>query len=354
MIVIRESTEHDNEALNELQKRCPMGTSIVIGVDCSPDYFARSRPFKERQVLVAVENGAIVGSAAYAIIDTCVGGKRLKSGFEYGFIVDPAHRRKGIAEKLHRHIEQASLEKGVKLLHLHIIEDNYPSIGLFSKMGFKKVKDCTTFSLMPYKKQRTTGEAHVRSMNEADVDEVTNLLNEMYHDYDFFAPFTPKGFLEYLKRTPHFDLHNILVHEDNGGIKACLGYWDHSKVRRYTVEKMNWTLRIQANLMRLIGLFAKMPRIPKPGEPLLNYNLTTMASRNPESTTELIKHTLNIALENKVNQILGAVDPKNPIAANLSQFRHIEIKTHFFAKPLTRERLPNLGERKLYIDANQM
>jgi GNAT superfamily N-acetyltransferase len=354
MILIREATVDDNDALNELQKKCPMGTSLVIGVDCSPDYFARSRPFKEWQVLVAVENRTIVGSAAYAIIDTCVEGKQLKTAFEYGFIVDSLHRRKGIAEKLQRYIEHASLEKDVKLLHLDIIEDNLPSIGLFSKMGFKKVKDCTTFSLMPYKKQRTTGEANIRSMNEADVDDVTNLINEMYRDYDFFAPFQPKDFLEYLRRIPHFDFHNILVLEDNDGIKACLGYWDHSKVRRYIVEKMNRTLRIQTYLMKLIGLFAKMPRIPKPGEPLLNYNLTTMACRNSESVTELIKHTVNIALENKVNLIIATVDPRNPIAANLSQFRHTEMKTHFFAKSLRQERLPNLGERKLYIDAAEM
>jgi hypothetical protein len=97
-----------------------------------------------------------------------------------------------------------------------------------------------------------------------------------------------------------------------------------------------------------------MPRIPKPGEPLLNYNLTAMACRNSESMTELIKHTVNIALENRVNLIIAAVDPRNPIAANLSQFRHTEMKTHFFAKSLRQERLPNLGERKLYVDAAEM
>ena len=354
MILIREATEDDNDALNELQKKCPMGTSLVLGIDSSPDYFARSSPFKEWQVLVAVENSTIVGSAAYAISDTCVEGMQLKTAFEYGFIVDPLQRQKGIAEKLQRYIEHASLEKDVKLLHLDIIEDNLPSIGLFSKMGFKKVKDCTTFSLMPYKKQRTTGEADIRSMNKADVDDVTNLVNEMYRDYDFFVPFQPKDFPEYLRRMPNFDFHNVLVLEDNDGIKACLGYWDHSKVRRYIVEKMNRTLRIQAYLMRLIGLFAAMPRIPKSGEPLLNYNLTTMACKNSESMTELIKHTVNIALENKVNLIIAAIDPRNPIAANLSQFRHTEMKLHFFAKSFRQERLPNLGERKLYIDAAEM
>jgi GNAT superfamily N-acetyltransferase len=354
MILIREATEDDNEALCGLQRRCPMGTSIVIGVECSPDYFARSRSFKEWRVLVAVENSTIVGSAAYAISDVCVEGKRLKAAFEYGFIVDPLHRRKGIAEKLHRHIEQASLEQDVELLYLGIIEDNLPSIGLFSKMGFKKVKDCTTFSLMPYKKQRTTAEASIRSMNEADVDDVRNLINEMYLDYDFFVPFEPEDFQEYLRRMPYFDFHNVLVIEDKEGIKACLGYWDHSKVRRYVVEKMNRTMRIQTYLVKLIGLFASMPRIPKPGEQLLNFNLTVMACRDSESITELIKHAVNIALENKVNQIIAAVDPGNPIAANLSRFRHMEMKMHFFAKSLGPEGLPDLGERKLYIDAAEI
>jgi hypothetical protein len=221
-------------------------------------------------------------------------------------------------------------------------------------MGFKKVKDCTTFSLWPYKKQRISGEVNITSMNEADLDAVTNLINEMYRDYDFFARFQPKDFLEYLRRMPHFDFHNVFVFEDNRGIEACLGYWDHSKVRKYTVEKMNRTLRMQAYLMRLIGLFAEMPRIPKLGEPLLNYNLTTMACRNPESITELMKHAVNIALENKVNQIITTVDPRNPIATNLSQFRHTKIKTLLFAKRLRQEQLPNLGERKLYIDAAEM
>lgn len=354
MITIREATESDNSDLCELQRKCPMGTNMVIGVDCSPDYFARSRPFKEWQVLVAVENNTIVGSAAHAIIDTRVAKKQLKTAYEYGFIVDPLHRRKGIAEKLQRHIEHALLNKNVKLLHLHIIEDNLPSIGLFSKTGFKKVKDCTTYSLMPYKKQRTTGEANIRSMNEADVDDVTNLINEMYRDYDFFVPFQPKDFLEYVGRMPHFNLQNILVLEDNDGIKACLGYWDHSKVRKYTVERMNRRLRMQTYMMKLIGLFADMPRIPKIGEPLLNYGLTTMACRNSESMTELIKHVVNIALENKVNLIIAGIDPTNPIAANLSQFRHTKMKMHFFIKSLRQETLLNLGERKLYIDANQM
>jgi GNAT superfamily N-acetyltransferase len=354
MTMVREADEGDNDALNELQKKCPMGTSLVLGVDSSPDYFARSRPFKDWHVFVAVENDTIAGSAAFAISDTCVGGRQVKTAYEYGFIVDPLHRRKGIAEKLQKHIEHIALDNGVDLLHLDIIEDNTPSISLFSKMGFEKAKDCMTISLMPYKRQRIAAEGNIRSMEEADVDDVTGLLNEMYRGYDFFAPFEPKDFVQYLGRIPHFGFHNILVLEDNGELEACLGIWEYDKVRKYIVEKLNWRLSLQTYLIRMIGLFTRMPCIPKPGEPLLSYNLATVAYRKPESMLELLKKAVNIALDNKINFIHVTIDPSCPVATALSQFRYqTRMKIHVLTKPLKRERFPS-GERKIYIDVAEM
>ena len=355
MTLIREAAERDNDALNELQKKCPGGTSLVLGVDSSPDYFARSRPFKDWHVFVAVENDVIIGSAAFAVNDTYVEGTQIKTAYEYGFVVDPLHRRKGIAEKLQGHIEHTALDNGVDLLHLDIIEDNIPSINLFSKMGFEKVKDCMTISLMPYKRQTIAADGNIRCMEEADVDNVTALINEMYRGYDFFAPFQPKDFVEYLGRIPHFDFRNILVLEDNGMLEACLGVWEYDKVRKYIVEKLNWRLKAQTSLIRLIGLFTRMPYIPKPGEPLLSYNLATAAYKRPESMTELLKKTVNIALENKINFIHVTIDPSCPMATVLSQFRfQTRMKLHVLTKPLKQERIPRSRERKIYVDVAEM
>jgi len=355
MTLIREAAERDNDALNELQKKCPMGTNLVLGVDSSPDYFARSRPFRDWHVFVATENDIIIGSAAFAISDTYVEGRQVKTAYEYGFVVHPLHRREGIAQKLQRHIEDMALENNVDLLHLDIIEDNIPSLSLFSKMGFEKVKDCTTISLMPCKRQRITVDGNIRSMEEADVDDVIGLINEMYRGYDFFAPFQPKDFVEYLGRIPHFDFHNILVLEDNGKLEACLGIWEYNKVRKYIVEKLNWRLSLQTYLIRLIGLFTRMPYIPHRGEPLLSYNLATLAYKRPESMRELLKKTVNIALENKINFIHVTIDPSCPLATALSQFRYqTRMKLHVLTKPLKQERFPHSGEGKIYFDVAEM
>lgn len=351
MMFIREADEGDNDVLNELQKKSPMGTSLVLRVDSSPDYFARSRPFKEWHVFVAVDNDNIVGSAAFAIDDTYVEGRKVKAAYEYGFIVDPLHRRKGIAEKLQKHIEQMALDDGVSLLHLDIIEDNIPSLSFFSKMGFRKVGDCLTISLMPYKRQKIADEGKIRSMKEADVDLVTGLLNQMYRGYDFFTPFEHNDFVEYLERIPHFDFGNILVLENDGELEACLGIWEYDKIRKYIVEKLNWRLTLQTRLIRIVGLFTKMPYIPKPGEPLLSYNLATLAYKKAESMHELLNKAVNIALDNKVNFIHVTIDSSCPFVSAISSFRYqTKMKLHVLTKPLRQASFPNSGERRIYVD----
>lgn len=354
MIEIREATEEDNESLIELQNKCPQGTSLVLGVDSSPDFFARSKPFKDWHVFVAVENNSIVGSAAYAINNTYVEGKLVKTAYEYGFIVDPQQRRKGIATQLQKYLEHVAFEKNVNMLHLDIIEDNKPSIRLFSKMGFKKVKDCTTFSLMVYKKQPTVKEKNIRRMEKSDLKKVVAMINEMYRGYDFFHPFKPKDFLDYVRRMPYFDLHNIFLFQDGQDIKACLGYWDYNNIRKYIVQKFNWRLKTQLFLMKFLGLLTKTPNIPKQGESLSSYNLIMPAFKDTESIQDLIRHLINIALENKIYFLHIPTDPENPVTPVLSRFRHTKIRLHFFIKPLKQKEPPSLRNTKLFIDAAEI
>jgi len=354
MIRIRKATEKDNQALIELQTKCPSGTSLILNVDSSPDFFARSKPFRDWTVLVAVDDGRIVGSAGYAVSDAFVEGRLIKTGYEYGFMVDPQERRKGIAMKLQECIEHSAMERDVDLLYLTIIENNLPSSNLFSKIGFEKVKDCATISLMAYKKQRLTKEANIRNAEESNLTEVATMINEMYQNYNFFHPLRTEDLLDYTRRMLGFDLHNMFVFQDDQGIKACLGYWDYNKVRKYIVQKFNWRLKAQSFLLTLAGLFAEMPHIPKPGEPLLSYNLTTLAFKDTEGMVDLIKHVINIALKNKINFLHIPMDLESSAVEVLSRFRHARVGLQFFVKPMSEKKLPRLGGNKLYIDVTEI
>jgi GNAT superfamily N-acetyltransferase len=354
MIEVREATEEDNQTLIKLQTKCPQGTSIILNIDSSPDFFARSKPFKDWAVLIALDNGKAVGSAGYAINEVLVGGKPAKTAYEYGFMVDPQERRKGIATKLQERVEQDMEKKGVDLLCLTIIEDNTPSFGLFSKMGFRKIKDCATFSLMVYKKQTLTKENSIRSAEKSDLGEVATMFNNMYRGYDFFHPLTAEDLLDYVGRMQGFDLNSLFIFEDDQGMKACLGCWDYTKVRRYIVQKFNWRLKTQLSLLKLAGLFTAMPRIPKSGEPLLSYNLTLLAFKDAESMTDLVKYAINMAVRNRISLLHVPLDLENPTAETLSHFRHTKIGLQFLVKPLPRREFPSFDANKLYIDATEI
>jgi len=223
-------------------------------------------------------------------------------------------------------------------------------MNLFSKMGFKLIKDCTVFSLTVYKKQKLVEEVTVRSMEKTDIEKVVSMINDMYHDYDFFRPFQSEDFVEHVKRMLFYDLHNILVREDSEDVKACLGYWDYNKVMKFIVQKFNWRMRILSFMTKIMSLFTKTPVIPKPSETLMMYYLATPAYKDSAGLVELIKHVINIALENNVTFLNIPVDLESPIATVLSKFTHAKVKLHFFVKPLKHKEFPHLGKKKLYID----
>lgn len=353
LIEVREATEDDNQALLQLQKKCPMGTSVVLSADSSPDYFGRSRPYEDWKVFVAIQDDKIVGSAGYATRNSLINNEDCRVAYEYGFIVDPVYRRKGIAAQLQNVIEKDAVRKKVDLLHLLIVEDNKPSMNFFSKMGFTRIKDIVVMALMVYKREKLLRESSIQTMEESNYEEVASLFNSTYQNYDFFVPYDQRRLRRYFEKMVGFNLENIYILSEGKDAKACLGYWDYDKVMRTTVERLNLRLRMLTFTTRFLGFFVAMPTIPKPGETLRQYYLTPAAAKDTHSLTELIKHVNNIALENHVNFITIALDPQGSkdIQA-FSRFRHTKLKMHFFTKPLITQRdFSTMAERRLYIDA---
>jgi len=347
---IREATQNDNTALLELQKKCPMGVDFVVAVDSSPDYFARSKPFQDPHVFVATENQQITGSIACAIQNTLIQNKPAKTAYLYGMMVDPAKRRTGVASQLQKHAEAYATKRKADLCHLLVVEENVPSIKLCQKMGFELVKDCPRFSLMVYKPEKLQDETNIKPMTPADVKDVVAMTNETYHDYDFYTPYTEETFREYVQRLPQDSQENILIHKKDETIQACLGYWDYGKVIKERVQKLNTRLKMISLPIKLLGLFTRMPKIPKTGETLKQWYLFPIACKDTVALTELVKHVNNLALKNNITMLATALDDQSPLAGVLSRFRHVQVKLHYFVKPLRKLKTPISKERKLYID----
>jgi ribosomal protein S18 acetylase RimI-like enzyme len=347
---IREATRNDNQALLDLQKKCPMGVDFVVAVDSSPDYFARSQPLQDWHVFVAVENQQIVGSIACTIDTRHIQGKPTKTTFLYGMMVDPAKRRTGVATRLQQHVENYLSKQKVILCHLLVMEENTPSISLCQKNGFQHIKDCSRFSLMVYKPMKLQNEANIKLMTSTDTKSVVAMINETYQDHDFYMPYTGETFKEYIQKLPQDNQENILIFKQGENIQACLGYWNFNQVIKERILKLSTKLKAMTLPIKFLGLFTKMPKIPKPGEALKQWYLFPMAYKDATALTELIRHVNNVALKNNITTLVTVQDDQSPLVSVLSKFRNVQTKIHYFAKPLQKTQIHLTKERKLYID----
>ena len=349
MIEIREATPEDNDALIDLQGRCPQGSDLVMVMDRRPDYFARSKPFEEGHVYVATVAGDIVGVVEFGVRELLVGGVPCRSLYEFGMAVDPLYRRKGIATAIHGAVEEYALRNNVDLLHINIVEGNEASYGLFEKLGFSRFGEFKMNLMMVYEERGLDPGFEVRQAEVTDLEDIAAMVNDTHRGYEFFTPYTWESLMGYIERLPGFTLEDIVLAEDPRGIVACLGCWSYDGVLQFIIERMALRHKALSLFLRAAGAFAKMPRMPPVGSKVSQVFLTPVAFRDPEALKELIKHANNEALGRGVDYLCASADPDGPLASVYSGFRHTDAVGHLFVKPMRETAVPK-RRGPLFVD----
>jgi ribosomal-protein-alanine acetyltransferase len=85
--------------------------------------------------LIAKVNSEIIGF----IIGMIYYERNAQVGHILTIDVTPAYRRKGVAQKLLQEIEKIFKEKGSRECRLEVREDNIAALGLYQKLGYKKI-----------------------------------------------------------------------------------------------------------------------------------------------------------------------------------------------------------------------
>lgn len=343
---IREANESDNEQLLGLQSKSPMGRDLIIHLDSSPDFFNRSKGYKDWNILVAEDKGTILGAAGYAVQAKPLAGKTYQMVYEYGFMVDPEARRMGIASNLQSEIEERNPD--ADFLHLNITEDNQASHGFFTKKGFKAVKNCGPFMLMAYKEEKVDT-YKVKQVREGDLPVVVELLNETYADYELYTPFTEESLTAYIDRLPFFSLSDLYIYEQDT-ILAVAGFWDYDKVMKFTMLGFNtrwWLMRLFTNF---VGRFTSMPYMPGVGEQMTNGYLMLLGYRDPEAASNLIAHIMNHARGQGVGMVSLNIDKGSHVTETLSRFRHGVGSFNWYMKPLNGNLLPEIDGKMIFVD----
>ncbi len=89
----------------------------------------RKLAFQRDLFFVAVEADAVVG--------TVMGGYDGHRGWVYSLAVDPAHRRRGIATALMRHVEAALATLDAPKINLQIFSHNHGVVAFYESIGYR-------------------------------------------------------------------------------------------------------------------------------------------------------------------------------------------------------------------------
>ncbi len=346
LISIRHATDKDNQVLLNLELMCPQGTGLVLQFDRSPDFFLRSKAYDNYSVYVAEEQGQVVGTAASTIKEFGFGGKRKIGLYVYDVRVHPDHCGKGTATRLIQHALTQNSQ--AQIAYAVIVEDNSPSIAVFTKLGFQNIRDILLLNI-PLYKRRESAKKQTRTMTTRDIPQVVNLINSYYGSRDFFSPLDATDFADNAKRLPGYSLEQIQVTEAEGEIVASAGLWDYSQIFRITALRVSAKLRALAYLLRFANIFKKTMRLPRVGEPFrLMYVKDFACKERTGAVEELIEHCLCVAHNCGCSFLSFPLDPDDAVAALLTEYKPITAKYHIYARSLTNDPLSNPAT--IYMD----
>jgi ribosomal protein S18 acetylase RimI-like enzyme len=270
--------------------------------------------------------------------------------YEYGVMVNPDVRRKGIASSLQREIEARTSSSDY--MHLNITEGNIASHSFFKGYGFEPVKKCVPLMVMAYKEHQVE-DLKIRKMREGDIPVVVNLLNETYRGYDFYEPFTEDSFMEHYGRLPFYNLKDIYLFEQDT-VLAVAGVWDYDKVMKFTLLKFNNRWKMMRLMTKVMGLLTAMPKISGVGEQMSNWYLTPLGYRDPDAASQLVGYLLNLAYKRNVGMISLPLAVDSPIKEVLSGYRYGEGSLIWYMKSISGEELPDVSSKPLFVDVKDI
>ncbi len=345
---IREATPADNDELQALQARCPMGTSLIVTNVNTPDFFGRAKAYESFKVYVACEGDEIIGSGACALREGLVGGELRRVGYLFQAFVSPRSRRRGVASRLLQKREAHLAGHGAVLAYTLILEGNLPSMRYVESRGYQLQRTLLMPGLAIIEEVEVPPNGAIRPVTSEDFAAVAGLLNQTWAGSELHEPATADGLARYIERVPAYSKDNLLVLEDRGEIVACLGYWDWSKVMRITVEALSPRLRMMGLMLKVAGILRPMPAMPGPGTTLKQIMLTPIGFRDPERLASLLRHVNNLALSNGIEVMYCVCEPDNVLLRSMEGFFRIDTSVHLYVKPLARR--ARLDDRPVFID----
>jgi len=343
MFRIREATPVDNEALLRLEAQSPQGTGISILID-REDYFYRSRLHDRSKVLIAEEDGRLVGIMAFAIKEVLLDGEPERVAYFYDLRGDASYRRsmkRGLFRLWKACLDEMEGE-GAAFIYGHVKADNNDSMRVATKMG---ARIGATFNILTL--PALPGEPGVLDDRTNDLEaEIARLDrhvgNRSLRPCDFGAAYLRGAELGYLRG---------IFRIEKGASSAQVSAWDLSKIYRGRVLHMPLSLVALGLLLNPLARFLPVPSVPKVGQQITYMQLFDPVCEGKDGVAllkTLLQRLRRRALADGIDVLTLFAYQDDPLLPHLPRFVPQKVMHyHTMIRPCTSDAIP---QRPLYLD----
>jgi ribosomal protein S18 acetylase RimI-like enzyme len=146
---IRNYRPDDDPALMALERMCPRGLPEPF-VHYRRRFIDRAALFSDHQLLVCEVQRQVVGVAAVCVKRTQVDGRPVSLAYIFDVRTDPAFRRRGVAVAMLEAVDDYLVGRGVDGVYAHIVTSNLPSLRLFARLGYDRLRQLILLTYQPF------------------------------------------------------------------------------------------------------------------------------------------------------------------------------------------------------------
>lgn len=264
MIKIRLSNLADNNQLIELAKNLGVPARVTIGIDRGLDFFAFNRMISnEWRVLVAEEDGQIIGFLDMHNIDFCINGQIIP-GIYFGLAgIRQDKRGKQVFREIMNEAQQIANNSDRKIA-MALINYNNKRINQILKQWYPQIiagEKIIITGLLPYRYYRIDKNYQYNTAIYTELPEIIELLNKYRNNYSFRIVTD----WQRLFSMSGVSLNNVLVAKSNNKIVSVLGLWDQSSFRQILLIDADKVTLGLLSVLKIMRPILKISNVPSNG-----------------------------------------------------------------------------------------
>jgi GNAT superfamily N-acetyltransferase len=319
---LRTATLEDNHALAELSRHTPMEGTISVCIQRSPDFFSLLHRMGTPHVIVAEENGIIIGCISIVKEEMILSGKSIPLYYLCDLKVHPDHRSKKVGTKLSMALHEYLKQQNADLLFTTVADNNHKVMPIINgKAGIDGTISAGKFyilQLVPKKKMKSTSDYSIIHYNNED--DVLDRQLQFAKKYVLH----PEVTADYLKDCLHF----AAMKDDK--IVAVVSLTDPGQLKQNVLNRIPWYYSVAIGFLRMAKPVLHTPHLPRTGEAIrmLYVKDFSYLPEHENALVSLIEYANQYAWLNNYSFLSITFHENDPLRSRFKKFMAFPFVAH--------------------------